>query len=177
MNNKEDFISRLKRGKVINKIFFYFSLLITIVLSIGFYFFIDFFHSVVFKNPDFNDDSKIILLPSSKIDEGVLIKKNKIDEVKVDYKDSENYMESKIIIENHYTPKIRKLIKENIVDSSSNVCRIEYDVSSKKASVSICDDYVFKRNVDLAINKVSDYKGSLNIDNKKIKSVSFDYRN
>lgn len=179
MNKKEGegFTQRLKRSRFLSKLLVAVSILATAFMSIGFYFFIDYSYSVLFKNQDFNDESKIELKPFGKVDGGLLIRKAKIIEKGFDYKDSDMYLKAKVMLENYYKEKINKTIDEKIIAGSFNICRIDYDILNKSTSVPFCDDYVFKRNVELSLEKIAPFKSNLNISNKDIKKISFDYTN
>lgn len=179
MNRKSDdsLFNRLKRGKLLGKLISAGSILVVVIMSVGFYFFIDYFHSIVFKNPDFNDDSSIVLKPYGKPDDGLMIRKAKIVEKGFDYRDSGEYLKARSILESYYKDKISKVIGKKLVAGSLNICRIDYDISSQKTTVPFCDDYVFKRSVELSLSKVPPFNKDLNLKNVDIKKISFDYKN
>lgn len=173
--NREGLLCRIKRITFLNKIFFYISILFGLFVSVGFYFAIDMFYSVFFKTADFNSDDKIILRPSIIIDESLTVKKE-AKKKDFDYRKTDGYMSDKTKLDNYYKKKIDDKIKTNLISGSDNICKIDFNLKTKTASISICDDFVFKREVEIALSKIENYKNKLVTDSNSVKSISFEYR-
>lgn len=61
------------------------------------------------------------------------------------------------VIENYYISSIDRNIKPHFSAHKGNMCNIVYKVSTNEVTVASCDDYTFKRQVELALEKIKPY--------------------
>ena len=80
------------------------------------------------------------------------------------------------VISNYYINGISKNIKTHFSSNANNMCSIVYKISSSELIIASCDDYTFKRQVELALEKVKMYPSKTvnGIDLSK-EIVYFDY--
>lgn len=184
MKNKENkirlrvkyLLNNSKHKKLFNLIKNNLSFMFTIFISIGIYFFVDFTYGLIFSVDDFNPDDRIVLVEDSKIEASLVAMKKEEAKKEISVVDTEAYNNLKTTLTNYYSDRINKNIKRDLIADGENVCKLDYSIKNKSISISVCDDYVFKREVELALKSVPNYNGRIDFGNENISKISFDYR-
>lgn len=162
--------------------------LITLIMYIGLTVFIvlgllnllNFTYEDFYKEEHISPTSKINLdlkpiLTKEEVSNNIIIEeKDKVFEEPI-VKDK-NVLNAMKVIENYYTNIINKNIKSHFSSNKSNMCKIIFKVNTSELIIMSCDDFTFKRQVELALLKHKPYANKVvnGVDLSK-EVVYFDY--
>jgi len=128
-----------------------------------------------------NTPSEHIDLELKPIEQENIISNNIIEEVKEKEEDipepqDPNTIKAMEVISNYYIAAIDKNIKKHFSAKPDNMCKLVYKVSKLELIIVSCDDFTFKRQVELALVNVKPYKNKIvnGVDLSK-ELVYFDY--
>lgn len=112
-------------------------------------------------------------LPTSKVDLNLVpIKKDSLVSNNIIIEETNNKIEEPFIkdkkvldamkvIEKYYTDIISKNIESHFSSNSDNMCKISFKVDKSELKIMSCDDYTFKRQIELALSKGGQYKNKI----------------
>lgn len=85
-------------------------------------------------------------------------------------------IEAMKIIENYYTSAINKNIKKHFSSTNENMCKLLFKVAKSELIIVSCDDFTFKRQIELSLVNVKPYQNKTvnGVDLSK-EIVYFDY--
>lgn len=162
--------------------------LITLIMYIGLTVFIvlGLLNLLNFTYEDFNKEEHIS--PTSKINLELkpIEKKEEVsNNIIIEEKDNivkepivkdENVLNAMKVIENYYTNIIDRNIKSHFSANKSNMCKIVFKVNTSELIIVSCDDFTFKRQIELALLKHKPYSNKIvnGVDLSK-EVVYFDY--
>lgn len=100
----------------------------------------------------------------------------KIKEEEIPVPKDPKIIEAMKVIENYYKSAINKNIKSHFSANNNNMCKMIFKVNKSELTIVSCDDFAFKRQVELSLSNVKPYPNKTvnGVDLSK-EMVYFDY--